>query len=121
MAVIKLKRSDTPGNTPTTLEHGEVAINIPDKKIYIGSGDTNDTAVLIVDGNAVGGGGYTAPTLGSTTLTSGATITSIAGLTSVTSTSFVGALTGNASTVTNGVYTNRYRNSYQYNVSRINR
>ena len=48
---------------------------------------------------------YTAPTLGSTTLTSGATITSIAGLTSVTSTSFVGALTGNASTVTNGVYT----------------
>ena len=102
MAVIKLKRSDTPGNTPTTLEHGEVAINIPDKKIYIGSGDTNDTAVLIVDGNA---GGYTAPTLGSTTLTSGATITSIAGLTSVTSTSFVGALTGNASTVTNGVYT----------------
>lgn len=55
MAVIKLKRSDTPGNTPTTLEHGEVAINIADKKIYIGSGDTNDTAVLIVDGNAIGG------------------------------------------------------------------
>jgi len=55
MAVIKLKRSDTPGNTPNTLEHGEVAINIPDKKIYIGSGDTNDTAVLIVDGNAIGG------------------------------------------------------------------
>jgi len=105
MAIIKLKRSDTPGNTPASLEHGEVAINIPDKKIYIGSGDTNDTAVLIVDGNAVGGGGYTAPTLGSTTLTSGATITSITGLSSVTSTSFVGALTGNASTVTNGVYT----------------
>jgi len=48
---------------------------------------------------------YTAPTLGSTTLTSGTTITTVAGLSSVTSTSFVGALTGNASTVTNGVYT----------------
>ena len=54
MAIIKLKRSNTPGNTPASLEHGEVAINISDKKIYIGSGDTNDTAVLIVDGNASG-------------------------------------------------------------------
>jgi hypothetical protein len=32
-------------------------------------------------------------------------VTTFAGLSSVTSTSFVGALTGNASTVTNGVYT----------------
>jgi hypothetical protein len=171
MAIIKLKRSDTPGNVPASLEHGEVGVNIPDKKIYIGSGDTDGTPVLIVDGNAVGGStstetiqdaaaslfttgthtgisvsypdtnnainlintgvlsfntrtgtvsltsgdvttalgftptAYTAPTLGSTTLTSGTTITTVAGLSSVTSTSFVGALTGNASTVTNGVYT----------------
>jgi hypothetical protein len=102
MAVIKLKRSETAATTPASLEYGEVAINITDKKIYIGN--SSATPTLIVDGNAVGGG-YTAPTLGSTTLTSGTTITTVAGLTSVTSTSFVGALTGNASTVTNGVYT----------------
>jgi len=44
-------------------------------------------------------------TIGSTAVPLGATVTTFAGLTSVTSTSFVGALTGNASTVTNGVYT----------------
>jgi len=44
-------------------------------------------------------------TIGSTAVALGATVTTIAGLTSVTSTSFVGALSGNASTVTNGVYT----------------
>lgn len=98
--VIKLKRSETAAAAPASLQYGEVAINVTDKKIYIGN--SSGATTLIVDGSA---SGYTAPTLGSTTLTSGATITSIAGLTSVTSTSFVGALTGNASTVTNGVYT----------------
>jgi hypothetical protein len=44
-------------------------------------------------------------TVGSTAVALGATVTTFAGLTSVTSTSFVGALSGNASTVTNGVYT----------------
>lgn len=44
-------------------------------------------------------------TIGSTSVALGATVTTFAGLASVTSTSFVGALTGNASTVTNGVYT----------------
>jgi len=44
-------------------------------------------------------------TIGSTAVALGATVTAFAGLTSVTSTAFVGALTGNASTVTNGVYT----------------
>ncbi len=44
-------------------------------------------------------------TIGSTDVSLGATVTTFAGLTSVTATSFVGALTGNASTVTNGVYT----------------
>ncbi len=39
-------------------------------------------------------------TLGSTTMTLGSTVTSVAGLTSVTSTGFTGALTGNASTAT---------------------
>jgi hypothetical protein len=44
-------------------------------------------------------------TVGTTAIALGASSTTLAGLTSVTSTSFVGALTGNASTVTNGVYT----------------
>jgi hypothetical protein len=44
-------------------------------------------------------------TIGSTSLSLGASSTTLAGLTSVTSTAFVGALTGNADTVTNGVYT----------------
>lgn len=39
-------------------------------------------------------------TIGSTSVSLGATVTTIAGLTSVTSTTFVGALTGNASTAT---------------------
>lgn len=44
-------------------------------------------------------------TIGTTAISLGSTVSTIAGLSSVTSTSFVGALTGNASTVTNGVYT----------------
>jgi hypothetical protein len=44
-------------------------------------------------------------TVGSTDINLGDTVVTLAGLTSVTSTSFVGALTGNASTVTNGIYT----------------
>lgn len=52
---IKIKRSLTPGNVPADLELGELAINIPDKKIYIGDNSTDNIA-LIVDGNAVGGG-----------------------------------------------------------------
>lgn len=47
----------------------------------------------------------TSVTIGSTAISLGASSTTLAGLTSVTSTSFVGELTGNASTVTDGVYT----------------
>jgi hypothetical protein len=53
---IKIKRSLTPGNVPADLELGEMAINIPDKKIYIGDNSTDNIA-LIVDGNATGGAG----------------------------------------------------------------
>ena len=53
---IKIKRSLTPGNVPADLELGELAINIPDKKIYIGDNSTDNIA-LIVDGNATGGAG----------------------------------------------------------------
>ena len=53
---IKIKRSLVPGTVPDILSLGEMAINIPDKKIYIGDSTTNGVALLI-DGNAIGGGG----------------------------------------------------------------
>jgi hypothetical protein len=43
---------------------------------------------------------YSSTTLGSTTMTLGGTVTSVTGLSSVSSTGFTGALTGNASTAT---------------------
>ena len=50
MAVaIRPKRSTTPSATPTGLADGELAINIPDKKIYIGN--SSGVGVLLVDGN----------------------------------------------------------------------
>lgn len=57
---IKVKRSETSTNVPT-LSYGEIGVNIPDKKIYIG--DSSNNAALIVDGNitkpdAVAGASY---------------------------------------------------------------
>ena len=36
-SVIKLKRSHTAGNTPSSLSDGEMAINTTDKKIWVGN------------------------------------------------------------------------------------
>jgi hypothetical protein len=47
----------------------------------------------------------TAITLGTTAVTLGDTFTTLAGFASIASSTFIGNLTGNASTVTNGVYT----------------
>ncbi len=55
-------------------------------------------------------------TLGSTTMTLGGTVTSVTGLTSVTSTGFTGALTGNASTATT-LATSRNINGIAFNGS----
>lgn len=56
MAIIKPKRSTTPSTVPTTatLTDGELAINIPDRKIFIRSGDdvvelTSSGGTVIVD------------------------------------------------------------------------
>jgi hypothetical protein len=57
MSIIKLKRSETAAASPTGLSYGEVAVNITDKKIFIGN--SAGATVLIVDGNATGGGGTT--------------------------------------------------------------
>lgn len=46
---IKIKRSLVPGTIPGILSLGELAINIPDKKIYIGD-DSTDGNTLIFDG-----------------------------------------------------------------------
>ena len=46
---IKIKRSLIPGTIPGILSLGELAINIPDKKIYIGD-DSTDGNALIFDG-----------------------------------------------------------------------
>ena len=43
---IRTKRTNTPGSTPSNLELGELAVNIPDKKIWIGDGAQS---VLIAD------------------------------------------------------------------------
>ena len=48
---IKPKRSNTSGNTPS-LQEGEIAISVADKKLWIGDNSPTPTPVLIVDGNA---------------------------------------------------------------------
>jgi hypothetical protein len=55
--ILRTKRSTTTGVTPTNLELGEMAVNIPDKKIWIGDGTA--TPALIADYNAMIGGGST--------------------------------------------------------------
>lgn len=58
--VLKLKRSTTPGVTPDvgTLALGEVAINIADRKVWVGTGGEVDAPVLISDYyGSLGGGG----------------------------------------------------------------
>lgn len=50
--IIKPKRSESTGQTPT-LSPGELAVNITDKKVWVA--DSSGTPVLIVDGNASSG------------------------------------------------------------------
>lgn len=64
--------------------------------------DSTNNVLKFYDGSAwktvsTGAGSFT---LGSTTINLGDTVSTIAGMTSITSTAFVGALTGNASTAT---------------------
>ena len=68
----------------------------------LGSGTLPNARLVSVPNSALTNSSVT---IGSTSVSLGATVTTFAGLSSVTSTAFVGALTGNASTVTNGVYT----------------
>jgi hypothetical protein len=44
--VIRTKRSSTSGHTPSGLELGELAVNIPDKKIWIGDGTATPATIF---------------------------------------------------------------------------
>jgi hypothetical protein len=53
MSTIKIKRSQTAAAQPASLAYGELAINITDKKIFIGN--SSGATTLLIDGNAIGG------------------------------------------------------------------
>ena len=83
-------------------------------RIYFNTGGS----LKFYDGSAwntvsTGGGSFT---LGSTSISLGSTVTTVAGMTSITSTTFVGALTGNASTATT-LATSRNINGVAFNGS----
>ena len=74
--VIKLKRSTTADNVPTTsdLVDGEVGINLADKKIYVNNGGTI-VEVANADGSAGNAGSFTTLTAsGATTLNGDVTL-----------------------------------------------
>lgn len=79
--------------TTTTVLHGNASGNPSWSQIVDGDIATGTIANNKLANSAI--------TIGSTSISLGATSTTLAGLTSVTSTSFVGALTGNATTATN--------------------
>jgi hypothetical protein len=39
-SVIKIKRSTSPGSAPSSLAAGEIAVNIPDRKLFVGDGSS---------------------------------------------------------------------------------
>lgn len=39
-SIIKIKRSTTPGSAPSTLAAGEIAVNIPDRLLFVGDGSS---------------------------------------------------------------------------------
>ena len=107
MATIITKNSSTASSVPAagSLQQGELAVNVTDKKLY-----TKDSSAAVVKlvgslGNqetnavAITGGTINGTAIGGTTPSSAAFTTASA------SGGFTGNLTGNASTVTNGVYT----------------
>ena len=107
MATIITKNSSTASSVPAagSLQQGELAVNVTDKKLY-----TKDSSAAVVKlvgslGNqetnavAITGGTINGTAIGGTTPAAAAFTTASA------SGGFTGNLTGNASTVTNGVYT----------------
>ena len=52
--IVRTRRTFIPGSAPTSLEEGQLAINVPDKIIWIG--DTGNLPVKIFDASEDGGG-----------------------------------------------------------------
>lgn len=47
-AKIRVKRSIIPGEIPSNLDLGELAVNIPDKRIWIGNPNSNPDPMLLI-------------------------------------------------------------------------
>lgn len=66
-AKIRVKRSLVPGEIPNTLQLGEIAVNIPDRKLYIGNEFKNPVLLNFTSGGGsgtyVGGQGITISSL----------------------------------------------------------
>jgi hypothetical protein len=138
---VLLKKSSVAAKVPlaTDLDYGELALNYTDEKLYfknasnviksISAVDTSSFATLTgtqtLTNKTISGASNTlsnignssltnsSVTIGSTAVSLGATATTLAGLTSVTSTTFVGALTGNASTATSATNATNATNASQ--------
>jgi hypothetical protein len=46
---IQMKTSSTPGELPGVMQHGEVAVNLPDAKMYVG---VDGSAPIVIGGSA---------------------------------------------------------------------
>ena len=44
-----MKTSSTPGELPGVMQHGEVAVNLPDAKMYVG---VDGSAPIVIGGSA---------------------------------------------------------------------
>ena len=49
-STIKIQRSETPGSTPSTLELGELAVNIPDRRLWVGN---TSLSPILISSNSV--------------------------------------------------------------------
>lgn len=96
MAVLFTSQAMGGGGAPVA--HAGALFYIPSQQtLYAGKFSGDGSLLTNIAASSVVGGSVT---LGTTQVDLGATVTTLAGLTSVTSTSFVGALTGNADTAT---------------------
>ena len=118
-------------NTTVTAT-ANTSVTLPTSGTLVGSADTGTvTRTMIADGTIVNGDisasaaiavsklASSAVTVGTTAITLGTSSTTLGGLTSVTSTSFVGALTGNADTATSATTAGTVTTAAQPNITSV--
>ena len=118
-------------NTTVTAT-ANTSVTLPTSGTLVGSADTGTvTSTMIADGTIVNGDisasaaiavsklASSAVTVGTTAITLGTSSTTLGGLTSVTSTSFVGALTGNADTATSATTAGTVTTAAQPNITSV--